>query len=91
MIQISHPILLSKIFWLLNFKSEACIGPLPFRLLFLTGDFSVHHYLWLLSSHAGAPGEQDFNLALLNGLEQLAEQPVRIPDRRLDLCLTSYG
>ena len=61
----------------------------------ILGDFNVHHQLWLSSSFTDDPGEQAYNFAILNGLEQLVQHPTRIPDRLgdtpniLDLFLTS--
>ncbi len=53
----------------------------PFAEISILGDFNVHHQLWLSSSFTNLPGENAYNFALLNDLEQLVQHPTRIPDR----------
>ncbi|XP_050715769.1 uncharacterized protein LOC126998326 [Eriocheir sinensis] len=67
----------------------------PFAEISILGGFNVHHQLWLSSSFTDQPGEQAYNFALLNDLEQLVQHHTSIPDRLgdrpniLDLFLTS--
>ena len=84
-----------KFFDYLNSKVEHILTHSPFAEISILGDFNVHHQLWLSSSFTDQPGEQTYNFAILNDLEQLVQHPTRIPDRlgdrpnTLDLFLTS--
>ena len=84
-----------KFFDYLNSKVEHILTHSPFAEISILGDFNVHHQLWLSSSFTDQPGEQAYNFAILNDLEQLVQHPTRIPDRLgdrpniLDLFLTS--
>ncbi len=67
----------------------------PFSEITILGDFNVHHQLWFSPSFTDQPGEQAYNFAILNDLEQLVQHSTRIPDRLgdtpniLDLFLTT--
>ena len=84
-----------KFFDYLTSKVEHILNHSPSAEISILGDFNVHHQLWLSSSFTDDPGEQAYNFAILNGLEQLVQHPTRIPDRLgdtpniLDLFLTS--
>ena len=84
-----------KFFDYLTSKVEHILTHHPFAEISILGDFNVHHQLWLSSSFTDHPGEQAYNFAILNDLEQLVQHPTRIPDRLgdtpniLDLFLTS--
>ena len=66
----------------------------PFAEVSILLNFNVNHHLWITSSFSNQPGEQAFDFAFLNDLEQLVQHPTRIPDRSgitldiLDLFLT---
>ena len=59
------------------------------------GDFNVHHTEWLSSNHTDMGGREAYNFSLLHDLEQIIQQPTRVPDRHdqspniLDLFFTS--
>ncbi len=84
-----------KFFDSLNSKVEHILTHSPFAEISILGDFNAHHQLWLASSFTDQSGEQDYNFAILNDLEQFVQHPTRIPDRLgywpniLDLFLTS--
>ena len=84
-----------KFFDYLTSKMEHILNHFPFAEISILGDFNVHHQLWLSSSFTDHPGEQAFNFATLNDLDQLVKHPTRIPDRLgdtpniLDLFLTT--
>ena len=84
-----------KFFDYLNTQVEHILTHSPFSEITILGDFNVHHQLWLSSSFTDQPGEQAYNFAILNDLEQLVQHPTRIPDRLgdtpniLDLFLTT--
>ena len=85
----------TRFFDYLNSTVEHILTHSPFSEISILGDFNVHHQLWLSSSFTDQPGEQTYNFALINDLEQLVQHPTRIPDRLgdrpniLDLFLTS--
>merc|ERR1712121_243069 len=64
------------------------------EILYL-GDFNVHHTEWLSSSHTDRGGIEAREFSILHGLDQLIQQPTRVPDRHdqasntLDLFFTS--
>ncbi|XP_063847660.1 uncharacterized protein LOC135092848 [Scylla paramamosain] len=47
----------------------------------ILGDFNVHYKLCVSSPLTDHPGELAFNFVILHDLEQLVQQPTRIPDR----------
>ena len=53
----------------------------PFAEISILGDFNVHHQLWLSSPFTDHPGELAYYFAILHDLEQLVQNPTRIPDR----------
>ena len=68
----------------------------PSAIVFVFGDFNVHHKDWL--THSGGtdrPGELCYNFSISNDLTQMVNFPTRIPDcdshspALLDLFLTS--
>ena len=74
---------------------ESIITKHPSSEIIFAGDFNAHHVEWLGSSRTTPRGEQAFDFAALCSLQQLIQQPTRIPDRHdhlpniLDLFLTS--
>ena len=67
----------------------------PHAEILYLGDFNVHHTEWLSSSHTDRGGVEALEFSILHGLDQLIQQPTRVPDRHdqasniLDLFFTS--
>ncbi|XP_050709244.1 uncharacterized protein LOC126994048 [Eriocheir sinensis] len=84
-----------KFFNYLNSKVGHILTHSPFAEISILGDSNAHHQLWLSSSSTDQSGEQAYNFAVLNDLEQLVQHPTRIPDHLgdrpniLDLFFTS--
>ncbi|MPC74323.1 hypothetical protein E2C01_068680 [Portunus trituberculatus] len=85
----------SEFFDYLTSKAEHILSLYPFAEISILGDFNVHHQLWLSFPFTDHPGELALNFVVIHDLEQLVQQPTRIPDRLgdtpniLDLFLTS--
>ena len=79
----------------LTSKVEHILSHSPFAEISILGDFNVHHQQRLSSTFTSPSGELAFQFALLNDLDQIVNQPTRIPDRLgdrpsiLDLFLTT--
>ena len=67
----------------------------PHAEILYVGDFNVHHTEWLSSSYTDRGGTKALEFSILHGLDQLIQQPTRVPDRHdqapnpLDLFFTS--
>ena len=67
----------------------------PLAEVLYLGDFNVHHTEWLSSSRTDRGGTEALEFSILHGLDQLIQQPTRVPDRHdqasntLDLFFTS--
>ncbi|MPD04849.1 hypothetical protein E2C01_100560 [Portunus trituberculatus] len=73
----------SKFLDYLTSKVEQIVSLYPF-VISIPGDFNVYHQLWLFSSFTVHIGELAFRFAILHDLEQLAQHPTLILDRRRD-------
>ena len=75
---------------------EKALALHPTANIFVFGDFNAHHSDWLtFSNGTNIPGERSYNFAVSHDLDQIINQPTRIPDTDmqeptlLDLFLTS--
>lgn len=59
---------------------EHALSLSPLSKIFILGDFNVHHRLRPSSNFKDLPGEQAFNLAIINDLEKLVQHSTRTPD-----------
>ncbi|MPC51515.1 hypothetical protein E2C01_045363 [Portunus trituberculatus] len=64
-----------------SFKVEHILSLYPIAEISLLGGFNVHQQLWFSSPFTDHHGKLAFNFAILHDLDQLVQQPTRIPDR----------